>query len=200
MFKKVFLMLVVCLTAAICHNSEAKDNSDEAKIKAVIKQAFITERKAYAKQVQCEDRVEEGAKSSSDAFAELEEYVNNKKGYMDKLKSFIYVKEGNEKAAFAGMKKWHFKKFDFKSIVVNGDTAVVEVDEYVEATTTMGAQEYVETIRDDKDRVIETKRHSAPEHDIVTPGGDKHMISLERINNKWQIVWDEYHFLPEYQP
>ena len=200
MLKKILLVFLACLFVfAGLKADAANETADEAKIKAVIKEAFITEQLAYATTVEHGGQAFQG-KPAIDAFTELEIYINNKKGYLDHLKRFIDLKEGNEKLHFAKVKKRHFREFDFKSITIDGDTATVEVDNYVEVTTTIGSTQSIEFITDEKGNLIDKRINDTPEHDWVILGGYKHFISLERINSRWQIVWDDWGFLPGYGP
>jgi hypothetical protein len=189
----VFIVGLVVMTSVNLFASN--DTSDEAKIKAVVKQAFLTEYSALTESVEYDGRIIPG-KERKAAFDELAEYVSDKKGYLSRLKELAGLKEGNERRFFAKATKRRFKDFDFKAVAIDGDTAAVEVDIYSETTTHMGATSV--TIFKVDDLGAETVE--TPEHDIVTPGGKKHMITLERIDNKWRIVMDEYDYLPGYQP
>lgn len=195
----LYVLSTVIVAAFTLPGNAVADNNDEAKIQTVIKKAFITEHKAHAEAVEHEDGIEKGGKPS-ETFQELEEYMSNKRGYLDHLKSFIPIKEGNEKLFHAGVKVWRFKKFDFKAITVDGDSATVEVDIYYDVVTHIGSSAAIIPKRDEQDRYLGTETYESPEHDVTTPGGDKHFITLERSANKWKIVEDKWTFLPEYRP
>lgn len=194
----LLLILVLSLTA-VKNARSFNDISDETRIKAVIKQAFITESKAYGEIVEYNNESFPG-KRRIEAFEELAEYVNNKKGYLDHLKDLSGPKAVNEKLFFAKSSKWRFKEFDFKFVTIEGTTATVEMNIYAEVTTRIGGQISTFTKRDQYDNVISVETGESEPYDIVTPGGFKHFITLELIGNKWQIVWDDWTYLPEYRP
>lgn len=199
MIKKISIFIAGLLFVVSGNLLAANDTSDEAKIKTVIKQAFVKEYSARAEALEYDGQVIPG-KDRKAAFDELTEYVSNKKGYLDNLKDLVGLKEGNEKLFFARPLKKRFKEFDFKTVAIDGDTATVEVDIYTETTTRMGAQTNTVIKTDQYDNVIGVETLESKEHEIVTPGGRKHFITLELIDNKWQVVWDDSDFLPEYRP
>lgn len=199
MIKKITIFVACLLVMASGNLFAANDTSDEAKIKAVIKQAFVKEYSVRAEILEFEGQLISG-KDRKAAFDELSEYVSNKKGYLDVLKDLVGLRDGNEKLFFAKPLKKRVKEFDFKTVEMDGDTAKVEVDIYTETTTRMGAQKNTVIKTDQYDNVIGVETLESKEREIVTPGGRKHFISLERIDNKWQIVWDDSDFLPEFRP
>lgn len=199
MIKKITIFVACLLVMASGNLFAANDTSDEAKIKAVIKQAFVKEYSVRAEILEFEGQLISG-KDRKAAFDELSEYVSNKKGYLDVLKDLVGLRDGNEKLFFAKPLKNRIKEFDFKTVEMDGDTAKVEVDIYTETTTRMGAQKNTVIKTDQYDNVIGVETLESKEREIVTPGGRKHFISLERIDNKWQIVWNDSDFLPEFRP
>lgn len=199
MIIKITIFVACLLVMASGNLFAANDTSDEAKIKAVIKQAFVKEYSVRAETLEFDGQLISG-KDRKAAFEELSEYVNNKKGYLDVLKDLVGLRDGNEKLFFAKPLKNRIKEFDFKTVEMDGDTAKVEVDIYTETTTRMGAQTNTVIKTDQYDNVIGVETLESKEREIVTPGGRKHFISLERIDNKWQIVWDDSDFLPEFRP
>ncbi len=188
MVKRIFIIVIVGLLASYSLSVMAANSaSDEAMIKAVIKHVLFVEDRAKAKKVEFEGQIYE-AEPVSDVLSELAEYASNKQGYIDGLKQAFSYKGANEKLYNARVEKTVFKDFNFKSIEISGDTATTVVDVSWEVTNHMGGQTTVFIRRDDQGNVIGTEVQDNPENDFVAKGTTNWTITLERINNNWQLL------------
>ncbi|MBI1910510.1 MAG: hypothetical protein HYS21_00750 [Deltaproteobacteria bacterium] len=201
MIKKILLLAFAFLFIFIQNDLKAASiASEEAQIKTLIVRHFITLEQAYSQTVEHNGNAFQG-RPSSEIFAELEENVSNKKGMMDRIKGIYPLKEQNEQNFNMRVKKYKYKNFDFKTINIDGDRAIVEVDVYSESVNTAGAGTSVSFKTDSNLNIIEKEVYEAPAHDFIIQGGSKYIYELERIGNKWQIISTiKSEFLPGFGP
>lgn len=175
----LLIFLSILLVSISIYIFRAQNPTEKPKIKDVIIKALITLDGAFAKEVEYGGKTYI-AQSPDEILTSQKELADNKEGYIDGMDKLLKIYIGPEERRPRDERKV-YKKFDFRWIWIsfNGKTATAKVDVYFD---------------------LIKKMPRTPNRDWIMKGGDRHYFKLEKNNDKWLIVSDDWDFLPEYRP